>query len=147
MTANTRWFVTVSSLTFLAGFCLGNLFQPSSVVQAQASGRVFELRTYTTYEGKLDDLLARFRNHTTKLFEKHGMTNVGYWVPADAPQSQNTLIYVLAHPSREAATKNWASFQADPEWVKVRTDSEAQGKINEKVVSVFMNPTDYSTLK
>ena len=147
MPAKMRWFVAFSSLTFVAGFCLGNLFQPASVVHAQASGRVFELRTYTTYEGKLDDLLARFRNHTTKLFEKHGMTNIGYWVPADAPRSQNTLIYVLAHPSREAAAKSWAGFRADPEWVKVSTESEAQGKINEKVESVFMNPTDFSRLR
>jgi hypothetical protein len=76
--------------------------EPASA-QSNLSGRVFEMRTYTTLEGKLPDLLARFRNHTTRLFEKHGMANIGYWVPADEPRSKNTLIYILAHQSREAA--------------------------------------------
>jgi hypothetical protein len=114
---------------------------------AQESGRVFELRTYTCNEGKLPDLLARFRNHTTKLFEKHGMTNVAYWVPQDAPASQNTLIYVISHASREAAKKNWAEFGSDPEWQKVQKESEANGKIVSKVDSVFMSATDFSPMK
>jgi hypothetical protein len=109
--------------------------------------RVFELRTYTCNEGKLPDLLARFRNHTTKIFERHGMTNIAYWVPQDEPNSQNTLIYVIAHASREAAKKNWAEFGADPEWQKVQKESEANGKIVNKVVSVFMDPTDFSPVK
>jgi hypothetical protein len=115
--------------------------------RAQESGRVFELRTYTCNEGKLPDLLARFRNHTTKLFEKHGMTNVAYWVPQDAPASQNTLIYVISHASREAAKKNWAEFGSDPEWQKVQKESEANGKIVSKVESVFMSATDFSPMK
>jgi hypothetical protein len=114
---------------------------------AQEHGRVFELRTYTCYEGKLPDLLARFRNHTTRLFEKHGMTNIAYWVPQDAPASQNTLIYVIAHASREAAKKNWDEFRNDPEWQKVQKDSEANGKIVSKVDSVFMDPADFSPIK
>jgi hypothetical protein len=114
---------------------------------AQEHGRVFELRTYTCYEGKLPDLLARFRNHTTRLFEKHGMTNIAYWVPQDAPASQNTLIYVIAHASREAAKKNWDEFRNDPEWQKVQKDSEANGKIVSKVDSVFMDPADFSPMK
>jgi hypothetical protein len=114
---------------------------------AQESGRVFELRTYSCNEGKLPDLLARFRNHTTKLFEKHGMTNVAYWVPQDAPASQNTLIYVISHASREAAKKNWAEFGSDPEWQKVQKESEANGKIVSKVDSVFMSATDFSPMK
>jgi hypothetical protein len=114
---------------------------------AQESGRVFELRTYTCNEGKLPDLLARFRNHTKKLFEKHGMTNVAYWVPQDAPASQNTLIYVISHASREAAKKNWAEFGSDPEWQKVQKESEANGKIVSKVESVFMSATDFSPMK
>ena len=85
--------------------------------QAQNT-RVFELRTYYAHEGKLDDLMARFRNHTTKLFEKHGMTNIGYWVPREQP---NTLTYVLAYPSREAATKSWDAFRKDPDWIAART--------------------------
>lgn len=114
---------------------------------AQEHGRVFELRTYTCYEGKLPDLLARFRNHTMRIFEKHGITNIAYWVPQDAPASQNTLIYIVAHPSREAAKKNWDEFRNDPEWQKVQKDSEANGKIVSKVESVFMDPTDFSPMK
>ena len=114
---------------------------------AQEHARVFELRTYTCLEGKLPDLLARFRNHTVQIFEKHGMTSIGYWVPQDAPLSQNTLIYVLAHPSREAARKNWAAFMGDPEWQKVQKESEANGKIVSKVESVFMDAADFSAIK
>ncbi|HUE04591.1 MAG TPA: NIPSNAP family protein [Bryobacteraceae bacterium] len=114
---------------------------------AQEHGRVFELRTYTCYEGKLPDLLARFRNHTMGIFEKHGMTSIAYWVPQDAPASQNTLIYIIAHPSREAAKKNWEEFRNDPEWQKVQKESEANGKLVSKVESVFMEPTDFSPMK
>jgi NIPSNAP protein len=105
---------------------------------------VYELRIYHTYEGKLDDLLRRFRDHTTKLFEKHGIKNVAYWTPTDDPQKGKTLVYILAHPSREAATANWKAFQNDPEWQSVRDKSEAKGKIVEKVDSTFMVMTDFS---
>lgn len=115
--------------------------------QAQSGGPVYELRIYTTLEGKLPLLLARFRDHTTKLFEKHGMQNVGYWVPADPPKSQNTLYYILKHKSREAATASWDAFRKDPAWIKVQKESEADGKIVEKVESMFMSPTDFSKLK
>ncbi len=108
---------------------------------------VFELRTYTSYEGKLPELLARFRDHVTKLFEKHSMTNIAYWVPQDAPASQNTLIYVLAHSSREAAKKNWDAFRSDPEWQKVRNETEANGKLVLNIDSVFMNPSECSPMK
>lgn len=109
--------------------------------------RVFELRTYTTYEGKLDALKARFRDHTMTIFQKHGMTNIGYWTPVEEPRSQNTLIYIISHASREAAKKNWDEFRSDPEWQKVAKESEANGKIVSKVESVFMNATDFSPLK
>lgn len=112
-----------------------------------ADNRVFELRTYHCYEGKLPDLTKRFREHTTQLFEKHGMTNIGYWIPTDGPASKNTLVYILAFPSREAAKKAWDDFRTDPDWIKVRDASEANGKIVEKVDSVFMEPTDFSKLK
>jgi hypothetical protein len=105
---------------------------------------VYELRIYHTYEGKLDDLLRRFRDHTTKLFEKHGIKNVAYWTPTDDPLKGKTLVYILAHPSREAATANWKAFQNDPEWQSVRDKSEANGKIVEKVDSTFMVMTDFS---
>ncbi|MGA2137026.1 MAG: NIPSNAP family protein [Bryobacteraceae bacterium] len=128
----------------LAALAAATVAVPNALAQDH---RVFELRTYTCNEGKLPDLLARFRNHTTKIFERHGMTNIAYWVPQDAPNSQNTLIYVIAHASREAAKKNWAEFGADPEWQKVQKDSEANGKIVNKVVSVYMEPTDFSPVK
>ena len=133
---------TVLSLVALAA---ASTLVPRSA--AQQPGRVFELRTYTSNPGKLPDLLARFRNHTMAIFERHGMTNVAYWVPQDAPQSQNTLIYMISHASREAAKKNWDAFRADPEWQKVQTESEANGKLVSNIVSVFMEATDFSPLK
>ncbi len=110
----------------------------------QSATPVYELRVYHTYEGKLDDLLRRFREHTTKLFEKHGIKNVAYWTPTDEPLKGKTLVYILAHPSREAATANWQAFRDDPEWQSVRDKSEANGKIVEKVDSTFLVPTDFS---
>jgi hypothetical protein len=109
-----------------------------------SSTPVYELRVYHTYEGKLDDLLRRFREHTTKLFEKHGMKNVAYWTPTDEPLKGKTLVYILAHPSRDAATANWQSFRDDPEWQSVREKSEANGKIVEKVDSTYLLLTDFS---
>ena len=97
--------------------------------------------------GKLPELLKRFREHTTKLFEKHGMTNIGYWTPTDEPRSKNTLIYILAHDSREAAKKSWDAFQHDPDWIKVKEASEADGKLVNKVESVYATPTDFSAIK
>ncbi|PYU08854.1 MAG: hypothetical protein DMG33_00310 [Acidobacteria bacterium] len=110
----------------------------------QASTAVYELRVYHAYEGKLDDLLRRFREHTVKLFEKHGIKNVAYWVPTDEPLKGKTLIYILEHPSREAATANWQAFRDDPEWQSARDKSEANGKLVEKVDSTFMALTDFS---
>jgi len=98
---------------------------------------VFEIRTYTTEPGKLPDLLKRFREPHDEAVRKHGMTNIGYWVPTDEPRSKNTLIYILAHESRDAAKKNWDAFKADPEWIKVKDASEAGGKIVTKTESVF----------
>lgn len=118
-----------------------------SGARGAAQGHVYELRTYYTPEGKLDDLKARFRNHTLKIFERHGMKNVVYGVPMDAPASANTLVYLLQHDSREAAKKSWDAFRADPEWVKVRTESEKNGKLTTKVDSMFLEPTDFSPMK
>ena len=114
---------------------------------AVAQNRVYELRTYTCNEGKLEALKTRFRDHTIEIFNRHHMESIGYWVPADGERSKNTLIYILAHPSREAAKKNWDEFRNDPEWKKVAADSEANGKIVNHVDSVFMDPTDFSKLK
>jgi hypothetical protein len=112
---------------------------------AQAAAKddcVYELRIYYANPGKLDDLHARFRNHTMKLFEKHGMTNVGYWVPTDNPE--NKLIYILAHPSREAADKAWKAFRADPAWEKAKKDSEVNGVLVKNAEVTFLSATDYS---
>jgi len=112
-----------------------------------AQNRVYELRTYTCNEGKLEALKARFRDHTIEIFKRHNMESIGYWIPQDPEKSKTTLIYILAHPSREAARKNWSEFSADPEWKKVAAESEANGKIVQKVESVFMDPADFSQLK
>ena len=131
--------ISLLTLVFVAGVLVGR-------AQTQ-DHRVFELRKYTAPEGKLGELEARFRNHTIQIFNRHHMTSIGYFVPQDAPDSQNTLIYVLAHPSREEAKKNWAEFQADPEWQKVNTESQVNGRIVTKVESTFMDPLDFSAIK
>ena len=111
----------------------------------QASGSaVFELREYHANEGKLGDLLVRFRDHTIAIFKRHGMESVAYWTPTDEPLKGKTLIYLLRHPSREAATANWAAFHDDPEWKQVSAASEVNGKLVEKVESTFMQLTDFS---
>jgi hypothetical protein len=138
-------FVCVA-LIFGAGFMLGSTTQGIQDAHAQAN-RVFELRTYTTPEGKLPNLEARFRDHTMEIFEKHGIENVAYWTPQDEPLSANTLIYIIAHDSREAATASWAAFGADPEWQRVSRESQVDGRILTGVVSVFLDPTDFSPMK
>ncbi len=111
---------------------------------APSATTVYELRIYHTYEGKLDDLLRRFREHTCKLFEKHGMKNIAYWTPTDDPLKGKTLVYIIAHLSREAAAANWKAFGDDPEWQSARDKSEASGKIVEKIDSTFLAMTDFS---
>jgi hypothetical protein len=113
----------------------------------QLAQRVFELRTYTCLPGKLEALKNRFRDYTVELFHRHGMTSIGYWVPQDAPRSEDTLIYILAHPSREAARQNWAEFIADPEWQRAKADSEANGKIVLHIESVFADPAGFSAIQ
>jgi len=109
--------------------------------------RVFEMRIYYAHPGKMEALHARFRDHTNKLFVKHGMTLIGYWSPLDAKQAEQKLIYILAYPSKAAADKSWADFRADPDWNAARKASEKDGPLVAKVESVFMNPTDYSPIK
>ncbi len=146
MTASTVARVASAVVLLAIGFGVGS-FYSSTPAQAQAAGRVFELRTYTTPDGKLPLLQKRFRDHTMRIFEKHGMKNVGYWVPQDAPARDNTLIYVISHASRDAAKQSWANFAADPEWKKVSAESQVDGPIVAKVVSVYMDATDYSPIK
>lgn len=117
------------------------------VTASAAETHVYELRTYHCEPGKLPNLLARFRDHTVTIFKRHGMKSVGYWVPADGPEHENTLVYILEHKSRDAAKASWDAFRNDPEWVKVKTESEAAGKIVGKVDSVYLNPTDFSAIR
>jgi hypothetical protein len=110
----------------------------------QSSTAVYELRVYHAAPGKLAELLARFRDHTVKLFDRHGIKSVAYWTPVEEPQKSNTLVYILQHPSREEAAANWKSFQDDPEWKSVKEKSELNGKLTEKIDSTFLALTDFS---
>src|SRR5438309_8911989 len=122
---------------FWAGMSMGQ--------EKKMNTRIYELRTYTTLPGRLPALHKRFAEHTMKLFEKQGMRNGLYWVPTDDVRKDNTLIYFLVHESQEAADRSWKAFQADPEWIKVRDASEADGKILAKAPErVFMKLTEYS---
>jgi len=111
------------------------------------TGRVFELRTYTCLPGRLPNLITRFKDHTTKLFEKHGMENIIYYTSVEKDGGQSKLVYLLAHKSQEAAAKSWEGFRADPVWIEARDASEKDGKIVEKVESVYLKPTDFSKIK
>ena len=108
---------------------------------------VYELRLYHVNAGKMDALKARFRDHVDAIFRRHNMKSIGYWSPEDAPESQDLLIYILEHPSRQEAEKNWAAFQADPEWQKVKAESEANGKLVDHIDHSFIDPTSFSALK
>ena len=120
-------------------------FSPELKTAASEPARAFELRTYTPAEGKMDALLSRFRDHTVKLFEKHGMTNVGYWTSTGVEKPQ--LIYILAHKSKEEGLKSFGSFRVDPAWVEAKKASEANGALTAKVESLYMTSVDYSKMK
>lgn len=130
-----------------AWFAAANPGPARAADEAKKADRFFEMRTYYAAEGKLDALNARFRNHTNKLFVKHGMTLVGYWTPTDGPESKNTLVYILAYPSREAREASWKAFAADPDWKAAKEASEKDGKLVDKVEQKFLAPTDYSPIK
>ncbi len=147
MFKNNRFLFPLSLVVFGLGLAAGDVIQFASVAEAQSSNRVFELRTYTAHPGRLDELHARFAEHTTALFERHGMTNIGYFSPQDSPLAENTLIYILAHDSRAAAEASWAAFRADPEWQRVAEESRRDGRLVENVESVFLDATYYSQMK
>lgn len=126
------------SLLLAAGISVAS----TAVQAANSDTRVFEMRTYYAAPGKLDALNARFRDHTCKLFEKHGMTNIGYWMPIENPDSK--LIYVLAYPSMEAREKSWKEFVSDPDWKKAQSESEKDGKLVAKVEQIYFKAQDYS---
>ena len=147
MLRNYRFKIASGLAIFALGLISGSIIQFANVAEAQSFDRVFELRTYTTFPGRLDALHARFAQHTIRLFERHGMTNIGYFGPQDLPLAENTLIYILAHDSREAAKASWEAFVADPEWQGVYEESRQDGRIVENLESIFMNATDYSQIK
>jgi len=128
-------------------FALGLWAGRISAVGAQEGQKVFELRTYTTAEGKLETLSNRFRDRTLTLFKKHGMTTVGVWIPTDAPQSANTLIFLMVWPSRDAADKTWQEFGNDSEWKALVDETEKNGRLWTKLDRVWMSPTGYSPMK
>jgi hypothetical protein len=146
MTSQRSARVLMVAGVFVLGWVAGELAEFAGSVEAQPSNRVFELRTYTAAPGKLAAVNARFADHTVALFERHGMTNIGYFTPQDDPLAANTLIYLLAHNSRAAAEASWAAFRADPEWQRVVEETQRDGRIVENVVSVFLDPTDYSQM-
>jgi NIPSNAP len=136
------------ALLALAAVCLGPIFAVAKPQGSPGKDRVFEMRTYYTLEGRLPALNKRFREHTCELFKKHGIENIGYWTPVNEKDGKNEkLVYLLAYPSLEAREASWKAFQADPEWKKAQAESEKDGKIVKKVESVYLNPTDYSSIK
>lgn len=134
---------TIFALT-LATFALAmpNITAAAADNAAAKDSRVYEMRVYWAAPGKLDALNARFRDHTVKLFEKHGITNVGYFLPID--NKEQKLVYFLSYPDRAARAASWKAFQADPAWQKAQKASEVNGKLISKVTSVFLTTTDYS---
>src|ERR1700761_9461068 len=136
-------------LSHLSSFAMGAMVMLGvsmiSQTHAQVPNHVFELRKYFAMPGKLDDLKTRFRDHTIEIFDRHHMKSIGYWVPQD--NKDNALVYILEHPSKEEALKNWTAFRNDPEWQKVSKASEANGKLVDHVDSVYMDPADFSPMK
>jgi hypothetical protein len=125
----------------------GERFAPAEKRKEDAmagSTVVYELRVYHATPGKLESLVARFRDDTNRIFAKHGIKSVAYWTALDEPAKSSTFVYILEHPSREAAATNWKAFQDDPEWKSVKEKSEVNGKLVEKIDSTFLTLTDFS---
>ncbi len=133
-----RLLVTLLALFALTGSTM-------SQEKNNSNNRIFEMRTYYAHQGRMAALDARFRDHTCKLFEKHGIQLVGFWKPTG--KADEVMVYILAYPSKEAAEKSWKAFREDPVWIKAKEDSEKSGPIVKKVESVFLSPTDYSPIK
>jgi hypothetical protein len=138
--------VLSAALALTAGIALTTGAQTVAAQEPAAapSGPVFEVRTYIASAGKLDALHARFRDHTIRIFARHGMKSIAYWVPDN---QRNTIVYIIQHESREAAAANWKAFLSDPEWVKVAADSNVDGNIVARVDSYFASATDYSPIQ
>jgi hypothetical protein len=146
MSKHYQSLIPVSLVVFGLGVAVG-WGTHLQVANAQAMNRVFELRTYTANPDRLGRLVQRFGDHTIQLFEKHGMTNVGYFTAMDAPLSENTLVYLLAHKDRAAAEASWAAFRADPDWRQIAEETQRDGPMVDNIVSVFLTPTSFSQLK
>ena len=143
-----RLFISLALATTVIGTALAETNTAPASPSIAADSRCFEMRTYYAAPGKLEALNARFRDHTCALFKKHGMEIVGFWIPADKDKgADNTLVYILAHKSREEARKSWAAFIADPAWKKAQQESEVNGRLVTKVDSVYLSATDYSPMK
>jgi len=136
---------TAALLSFIGGTAVTLGF--TNLGGSSPSPHVYELRLYHVYEGKMDALIARFGDHTDAIFKRHNMKSIGFWRPEDPPYSQSLFVYILEHPSREEARKNWAAFQNDPEWKKVKAASETQGPLVDHIDSYFIDPTSFSALK
>lgn len=143
----TKIRLSLFSFALVVGLTMNLVVPHQNQAQAQSSGKVFELRIYTATPGNLGNLQARFRDHTLRIFEKHGMTNVGYWSPTEPDQAENTLIYILAHESREAADASWRAFGQDPEWQSVAEASNAEGQILGGIERTWMTALDFSPMK
>ena len=140
----------LSSVSFVLGMLSASmplLGARATAADAPPAGKVYELRVYHASPGKLEALQARFRDHTCKLFQKHGMELIGFWTPTQGEEAKDTLIYIVAFPSVEAQKKAWQEFRADPEWIKVKAESEKEGSLTTKVESKNMKATDYSPLR
>ena len=138
----------VKILLVVLGIAAGAALAARSTASPSApASRVYELRTYTTADGRLGALLERFGGGEIELFHKHGIESIGYWVPDEAPASANTLVYMIAHESREAAAASWQSFRDDPAWQTMWEESRADGPIVINVESVFLNPTEFSPVQ
>jgi hypothetical protein len=133
-----------------AGAVLAALVMPNSAAPAAdtaPAGKVYELRVYHANPGKLEALHARFRDYTCKLFQKHGIELIGFWTPMQGEEAKDTLYYIVAFPSAEAQKKAWQAFQNDPDWKKVKADSEKDGVLVKKIDSTNLKATDYSPIR
>ena len=149
MSRYVSWLVGIVLMAAVSGAIWAGTTAGEEQVKGNAAKgeRVYELRTYYCVPGRLEALHKRFKDHTLKLFEKHGMKNEMYWTPTDPKQKDHVLIYVVSHDSLEAAKKSWDAFRADPDWIKAKDASEKDGKIVDNVVSVYMTATEFSPKK
>jgi hypothetical protein len=134
----------------VVGILLGGLTAistPAWAADSPAAGKVYDMRIYKANPGKLEAVNARFRDYTCKLFQKHGMELIGFWTPVEGEEAKDTLIYIVAFPSLEAQKQAWKAFWDDPEWKKVKADSEKDGVLVKEIKFKLLKPTDYSALK